>query len=814
MTEMQNRGLAVLRNGYPLIPIVPQEKRPATDGWRTINATETLVKGWGDAGCGIGIRTGYVIFIDVDILNAVSDRIRALCLRILGPAPVRIGRAPKLGLMYRSETVFRTWISTPYEDRDGNRCAIEALADKKQFVAYGIHPVTKQPYYWVDERGPDTIPADTLTLVTEEQILQLLKLFEEIAAEEGWTKIGGGSATLGRMEGINPDADRTPLGLSDEDIMQKVGAVPNDDRFDARDDWLKIGFAIHHETGGNEFGREVWYGWSIQHPSHNEELFRRAWDSMGTRYGQPNDSAVTFRYILKVLKDQRQAALAATLLRIDGDIATATSIDALTKLAFEISGLDGLEDIRREILAAQLQNASKRLGTKLSIIAIRRMLKPPTRETEMPDWLKDWVFLTETDQFYNISTTEYVGPNAFNRAFGRYVKDIPASRFATDLAKLPVHHMTAYLPGKGPVWVDPLEQSWVNTYRDTAPAIPAQYTERDLAAIQTVRNHALHLFGEGMERDIALLHSALAYIVQTQKRINWMLVLQGAEAVGKTFYAHLLREVLGGEPHVHELTTETLTESSFTSWAEGHLVAYVEELKLHGKRYDVLNKMKSYISNEYVSVHAKYRAPRNVLNTASYFAFTNHRDALPLDEGDTRYFLMLSQWQDADAVKRFKEDNPDYYRRLWQTLEDSPGALRRWLLEYDLHPDFDPGNRAPYSQGKQIVLREAKPELQQQVEDLLEEARPGIADDLIIVHMLREALADEYGMLPPPEAVRATLQRLRFTPVNVGRIKITDPVTKEKKHFYCWSRDRNIVATTAVALRQQIELILAQKLSL
>jgi hypothetical protein len=810
MTEMQNRGLAVLRNGYPLIPTVPQEKRPAIGGWRTIKATETLVKGWGGAGCGIGIRTGNIVFIDGDILNAVSDRVRALCERTLGWAPMRTGKAPKFGLMYRTETAFKTSFSRVYEDRDGNRCAIEMLADGRQFVAYGIHPDTRQPYYWRDDRGPDTIPVDALTLVTEEQILQLRDLFDRIAQEEGWTLLGGGSTTPGRADAINPDADRMPLGLSDEDIMQKVGMIPNDDRFDARDDWLLIGFAIHHETGGSEFGREVFYEWSTQHPSHGEDAFRKAWDSMGTRYGQPNDAAVTFRYILKILKEQRQAALAATLLRIDSDIGTASSIDALTKLAFEISGLDGLEDIRREILAAQLQNASKRLGTKLSIVAIRRMLKPPTRETEMPDWLKDWVFLKETDQFYNISTTEYVGPNAFNRAFGRYVKDIPASRFATDLAKLPVHHMTAYLPGKGPVWVDPLEQSWVNTYRDTAPAIPAQYTERDLAAIETVKRHARHLFGDKAERDIALLHSALAYIVQTQKRINWMIVLQGAEAVGKTFYAHLLREVLGGEPHVHELTTETLTESSFTSWAEGHLVAYVEELKLHGKRYDVLNKMKSYISNEYVTVHAKYRAPRNVLNTASYFAFTNHRDALPLDDGDTRYFLMLSQWQNADEVKQFKAANPRYYERLWQTLEDSPGALRRWLLEYDLHPEFSPVNRAPSSSGREIVLRESKPELQQDIEDLIQDGRyPWISDDLVVVHLLREALGDA-GMLPSADDVRRILRRMQFTPATAGRIGFGGRGTQ--KFFYCWSRNRDVVSASADRLRELIEAAVASQL--
>jgi len=809
MNYMQDRGLAVLANGYELIPIIAQDKRPAIGGWLTINATETLVKSWGETGYGIGIRTGYVVFIDIDIPNLAVDRVREVCIQTIGSAPIRIGNPPKMGLLYRSETVFGTRISDGYKDRDGNRVAIESLAAGRQFVAFGIHPVTGQPYRWIEGVSPTNIRALDLTPINQDQIEALFQAFYRIAAEEGWTASRVRSTTA--YEGLPFGNNRNPVGLSDDEIATKVRQVPNDDRFDARDDWLSILMAIHHETDGSEAGREIAWEWSVEHPSHVEENFRKAWDSFGNRYRSANDNPITFRYILKILKEQRQAELAATLLRIDGDIATATSIDTLTKLAFEISGLDGLEDIRREILATQLQSASKRLGTRLSIIAIRRMLKPPTKEVEMPDWLKNWVFLRETDQFYDTTTGAYVGPNAFNRAFGRYVREETASRFATDLAKLPIHHMTAYLPGKGPVWVDPLELSWVNTYRDTAPAIPAQYTERDLRAIETVKAHARHLFGDKAERDIAILHSALAYIVQTGQRINWMLVLQGAEAVGKTFYARLLREVLGGEPHVHEVTTETLTESSFTSWAEGHLVVYVEELKLHGKRYDVLNKMKSYISNEYITVHAKYQAPRNVLNTASYFAFTNHRDALPLDDGDTRYFIMLSQWQNADRVRQFKEENPRYYERLWKVLEDSPGALRRWLLEYDLHPDFDPTGRAPDSAGKATVIRDSKPELVVQIEDLLEEARPGITDELVVLHLLREALADEYGVLPPPEAVRSALQRLQFTPVDAGRVKVTDPVSKSRKDYYGWSRSPEIVAANAWRLRQMIDLVLSQR---
>lgn len=809
MTEMQNRGLAVLASGYPLIPIKPREKAPAISGWRTINATETLVKTWGELGYGIGIRTGYVVFIDIDIPNLAVDRVREVCIRTIGSAPIRIGNPPKMGLVYRSETPFGTRISEGYKDQRGNRCAVESLALGRQFVAFGIHPVTGQPYYWIEGVSPTNIRIEDLTPINQDQIEALFQAFYRIAAEEGWTpeRVRRTATYEGSPFGNN----RNPVGLSDDEIATKVRQIPNDDRFDARDDWLSILMAIHHETDGSETGREIAWEWSVEHPSHVEENFRKAWDSFGNRYQSANDNPITFRYILKILKDQKAAERKAAVLRLTGAIGTAADFEAIRTIAFEISTLEGLDEAALALFAAQLQEATKRLGTRLPIGAIRRMLKPPIGDVEMPKWLADWVFLKETDQFYNAQTCEYVGPNPFNRAFGRYVKDIPASRFATDVAKIPIHHMTAYLPGEKAVWVDPLERSWVNTYRDTSPGIPAFYSERDLAAIAVVKAHANHLFGAGMERDIAMLHSTLAYIVQTGKRINWLLLIQGAEAVGKTFYAHLLRAVLGGDPHVYELTTDTLTENAFTSWAEGHQVVYVEELKLHGKRYDVLNKMKSYISNEYVSVHAKYRAPYNIKNATSYLAFTNHRDAVPIDQGDTRYFIMLSQWQDADAVKQFKEDNPRYYDRLWQVLEDSPGALRRWLLEYDLHPEFSPVNRAPASLGREIVLRESKPELQQEIEDLIQDGQyPWISNDLVVVHLLREVLGDEIGIMPPADAVRNILRRMQFTPVDAGRVGFGS--RGQQKFFYCWSRNREVIRATPNQLRDIIGTAIASQL--
>ena len=805
MTDfMQELGSQVLGNGYPLIPLILREKRPALSNWRNINATEELVKSWRG---GIGIRTGFVVFIDVDILNPVADRIREWCVREIGPAPVRIGYAPKLGLMYRSEVLLPTRISKGYLDGAEKRAAIEALGDGRQFVAFNIHPDTGKEYVWLEGVDPTNIRVEDLTLIRPDQIERLFAFLDSMAFQEGWSlpttaapRTGGDESLLG--------VRNTPLDdLTDDQIAAYIRQVPNDDRFAARGDWLTFGMAIHHQFGGSEEGRELFLEWSEQHYSHNDENFRKAWDSFGNNYSNPNFQPVTFRYIIKLAGEIKRAEQAAELKRIDAEIDALTTFEALKQIAFDISILS-LDDTEREIYASRLQAASKRLGTRLPIMQVRKMLRPPVADAEMPKWLEDWVFLAEVGQFYNTVTGARYDRHAFDLLFNHWLVDVTPSHFATQTVKLPKHHMTAYLPGQGPIWTDQSGLSWVNTYRDTSPAIPARYSDRDLAAIERVQAHGNHLFGPGAERDIAILHSALAYIVQTGKRINWMIVLQGAEAVGKTFYAKLLRTVLGGEPHVFELTTELLTESSFTSWAEGHQVVYIEELKLHGKRYDVLNKMKSYITNDFISVHVKRESPRTVPNTASYIAFTNHRDALPIGEGDTRYFIMLSQWQDSEAVKQFKEENPDYYRRLWATLDECPGALRRWLMEYDLHPEFSPFNRAPASAGRDRVLREAKPEFQQDIEDIITDGLyPWISNDLVIAHLLREAVSGDLGSLPPPESIRAILQRMQFTPVEAGRIRITK--NGQSRLFYCWSRNPEIIRASLPRLRDIIETALA-----
>jgi putative DNA primase/helicase len=114
-----------------------------------------------------------------------------------------------------------------------------------------------------------------------------------------------------------------PVGLPENEIRDELLTIPNDDRFSERKDWLDLLFCVHHETAGSEFGRDLFHEWSVQHGSHNETLFEKAWNSAGKNYDLENP--LTFRYVLKLAKAYREAADARPIIRVrSGELHTMT----------------------------------------------------------------------------------------------------------------------------------------------------------------------------------------------------------------------------------------------------------------------------------------------------------------------------------------------------------------------------------------------------------------------------------------------------------------------------------------------------------
>lgn len=71
-----------------------------------------------------------------------------------------------------------------------------------------------------------------------------------------------------------------PTGLPFHVVKAALFALPNDgDTFASRDEWLRIGMALHAESDGSEEGKEAWDEWSSQWPGYDSTATEAAWES-------------------------------------------------------------------------------------------------------------------------------------------------------------------------------------------------------------------------------------------------------------------------------------------------------------------------------------------------------------------------------------------------------------------------------------------------------------------------------------------------------------------------------------------------------
>ncbi len=145
---LKEHGSKLIDLGYKIIPIPPGEKRPFKKSWQDIDADQHQLGGWlnnGDEKSGIGILTGEVVAIDIDVYDEeYVVHLVEYCQKHFGAAPIRVGNRPKALLVYRAEQPFKKITSNLYEGLTGS-AQVEILGKGQQFVAYNIHPDTEKP---------------------------------------------------------------------------------------------------------------------------------------------------------------------------------------------------------------------------------------------------------------------------------------------------------------------------------------------------------------------------------------------------------------------------------------------------------------------------------------------------------------------------------------------------------------------------------------------------------------------------------------------------------------------------------------------
>lgn len=242
-------------------------------GWTQRLTSHEEIEQWQqDSRLSFGLRCRTVKAFDIDIDDAaqaaaVHDHIVAWISHVSGKSPAARYRtnSPRSLVLVRCEDEMpKRVIDT------GGGHQVEFLADRQFFVFAGTHK-SGERYRWRDAEGewPE---------LSREQLTALL---EELQA-----RFGTGIARPERPIAIAYDDLRdlrptTPI----EDLARVVTQIPNHDF--PYDLWLKVGMAIHYESGGSEDGFDLWTSWSELSDKHNPSHMPVRWASFRHDHDRP-----------------------------------------------------------------------------------------------------------------------------------------------------------------------------------------------------------------------------------------------------------------------------------------------------------------------------------------------------------------------------------------------------------------------------------------------------------------------------------------------------------------------------------------------
>lgn len=797
-TNFLQRGLALVSNGYRIIPIRPGEKRPGMLSWQDVHATDADVRKWagnGFANGNIGIITANNPAIDIDVYEAsVSEAMQEWCLANLGDTPIRIGQAPKRLLMYTSSEPF-TKMFSEYLDQAGKKHKVEILGDGQQFVAYGIHPDTKKPFQWVSMDEPLDTPADMVPALTVNQARAALEHFGVLAKAAGWTFKNSSEGRTSMVVGGKTDDDallthKPTLKLTMTEITDALGFVDDADQYDR---WVMVGMALHHQSRGKTGGLDVWKEWSSQAHNYDPDACDSKWDTFKDNSGKTNP--VTFASVLKIAHEREKVAKTEEFARVMNVLRTCNDEQEIFGPIAKLLVDAVTQDYQLDIVAKKMQERVKEItGVNPRIETVRKALASAKGRSEVldggaarPDWCKGWVYLKNADKFYHVDSKSEMSERGFNAVFDRMLisdedkllgNALPASRassMALNLYNMPTIDQKVYLPGMEKI-LDFNGRMCVNTFDETSvPQSKEPETQAEHDAIETIENHFRVLLPKDSERNMVL--DFLAYNVQfPAEKIVWAVVMQGAEGAGKTVLMKMLARVMGPQ-NVGPLSATEL-QDKYTGWAENKKMVFVEEIRLHGaNRYEIMDKLKPFITNEEANIRRMNQDAYEIPNVTNYFMFTNYWDALPLSRMDRRYYVVGTWFQTKEQLDEWNQKYPNYFGALYAAIQDHADVLRHWLLTRELSPSFQPKRPAPDSVGKTMMRDQSEhSDESDALADTLESSTdPEVSDRLLNADKLKAAMDMSGVVVPYGRAFSMMLAKAGFHLLGRFRVSVTQP---------------------------------------
>lgn len=730
--------LAELR--YRPVPIAPGKKYPAgVDGWERYTYSPGDEGRWPN--WGVGLLTGELVAVDIDVLDRdLVGRLLKLAVRTLGRAPVRIGKAPKSLLIYRT--------AEPRSKKKlklGEAGHIEILGVGQQFVAYAVHPDTQRPYQW-HWGEPLAIPFDSLPLVTSEQV----DAFMAQAAEAAGVNVPDTRV----LSPPAPPQPAPPLPPSDlaaglEWPYEKCLAYLKHIKIAAGEyeRWRDIGWGFRAAAEAARVPLETafndWHEWCRTQPRYDGvRPCRLVWDSYDPN--RPNGiTAATFYH---------EALRSADLVEVVGAVDTAFR--------------DAAAQINRELTESWEAEVDKKQA------ALKERAELERQALDILE--RELVYIRADCKYFDIRTKSFIKelsgvrhiyrsrmPRITVQRGKRVIQEPldPLELLESSETKT-IADNVAYNPSKGDVF----EQDglvFANTFRPFNPE-PLKPTAEELAQIRWWLDWTFPKSDDNPDARRAM-EAYLCWLawptVRPDKKIRWAPLFAGREGNGKTLALYDVPSLAVFGPYNCRKVVDAEYRSGFSAFLN-HWLIYFDELRMGANRNEAIafrDRLNNLITDRTKVSIAKGRDGQETENFLIVAASSNHEDALHLSATDRRWFVY---WMDAPNMSVVAHERDKFFAFI--RSDRGPGVFRWFIRECVITRSwferFDPNSDPPTTRAKASMIELSIDPIDQQLREWYEERQPPFNRDLTRIELVRRRLS-EAGY--QPGSVQAIANRLK-----------------------------------------------------
>lgn len=236
---------------------------------------------------------------------------------------------------------------------------------------------------------------------------------------------------------------------------------------------------------------------------------------------------------------------------------------------------------------------------------------------------------------------------------------------------------------------------------------------------------------------------------------------------GRSWFGGTLDEVWRGYSSYVDISK--LMESQFNDELAGKLLVVVDESREGAGEnpYRHADRIKTLVNEKKRNINIKYGGKYTEYNFCRWLVFSNHDNALPLDNTDRRWHVARHTAAPLDK---------EYYKKLyaWSSNPESINAIGWYLSKRDIS-GFNPGEHPEDNDAKKTVINASKSMTQQYAQELVEDYPAAIMVNADIAFYLSGGGVD-----------KEVTSAMRRAIADLGGASAGKPLKINGKSYRCW----------------------------